>query len=176
MECKQIMAQEHKVERPESMCPGGMPASKKSCNQKPCAPESQRPLISANNSTYIQHDQRKAKVSLKVGGAAEVFYGVQVRVKCPVKGRFNRTRIHWTKDGSFLVENRRVKVSSKGALRVSNITYRDSGVYSCHAGLSVAQLNVTVKPKVGDNVSINEYEKYRAAVGKTTAAKSFTNS
>lgn len=154
------------MERPEAMCPGSKPANRKACNNKPCAPESQRPQIAASNSTYIQHDQRKAKVTLKVGGAAEVFYGVQVKIKCPIKGRFNRTKIHWTKDGSFLQENKRVKVSSKGVLRISNITYRDSGVFSCHAGLSVVQLNVTVKPKVGDNESINEYEKYRQAVGE----------
>lgn len=166
VECKQIMAQEHKVERPEAMCPGAKPATRKACNNKPCAPENQRPPISGSNSTYIQHDQKQAKVSLKVGGAAEVFYGVQVKVKCPVKGRFNRTKIHWTKDGSFLQENKRVKVSAKGALRILNITYRDSGMFTCHAGLSSVSLNVTVKPKVGDNASNNEYEKYRASVGE----------
>lgn len=160
------MAQEHKVERPEAMCPGSKPSHRKACNNKPCAPENQRPPISGSNSTYIQHDQKKAKVTLKVGGAAEVFYGVQVKVKCPVKGRFNRTKIHWTKDGSFLQENKRVKVSAKGALRILNITYRDSGMFTCHAGLSSVSLNVTVKPKVGDNASNNEYEKYRASVGE----------
>lgn len=58
------MAQEHKVERPPSLCPPSKPPDKKPCNTKPCASENQRPIISINNSTYIQHDDTKTKVSI----------------------------------------------------------------------------------------------------------------
>lgn len=58
------MAQEHKVERPPSLCPPNKPPDKKPCNTKPCASENQRPVIAINNSTYIQHDDTKNKVSI----------------------------------------------------------------------------------------------------------------
>lgn len=62
VECKQIMAQEHKVERRPELCPSIKPQEKKPCNTKPCAPEDQRPPIASSNSTYIQHDPKKNKV------------------------------------------------------------------------------------------------------------------
>lgn len=85
VECKQIMAQEHTVERPESMCSGPKPANKKPCNTKICPPDKDDPIIAINNNTYIQHDPKNDKVPLKIGGAATVFYGVQIKIKCPVK-------------------------------------------------------------------------------------------
>uniref|UniRef100_A0A1B0CNQ4 Alpha-carbonic anhydrase domain-containing protein n=2 Tax=Lutzomyia longipalpis TaxID=7200 RepID=A0A1B0CNQ4_LUTLO len=126
VECKQIMAQEHKVERPVSMCPSAKPPDRKSCNTKACAPEDQRPQIAVSNSTYIQHDVKRQKVTLKVGGAATVFFGTQIKIKCPVKSRFNRTRIRWSKDNVFLTKSRKFKISQKGALRIVHISYRDS--------------------------------------------------
>ncbi|KAL9706265.1 hypothetical protein quinque_009783 [Culex quinquefasciatus] len=48
VECKQIMAQEHKVERPVSMCPSNKPPDKKPCNGKACAPEYQKPPFPGN--------------------------------------------------------------------------------------------------------------------------------
>lgn len=40
VECKQIMAQEHKVERRPELCPSIKPQEKKPCNTKACAPGS----------------------------------------------------------------------------------------------------------------------------------------
>lgn len=85
VECKQIMAQEHKVERRDELCPSMRPAHQKPCNTKPCAPEDEHPSIAASNTTYIQHDPKKTKVTLKIGGAATVFLGTQIKIKCPVK-------------------------------------------------------------------------------------------
>lgn len=62
VECKQIMAQEHTVERRPELCPSQKPQSRKPCNAKPCAPDDQRPPISSSNSSYIQHDPKKSKV------------------------------------------------------------------------------------------------------------------
>ncbi|XP_049312456.1 protein madd-4 isoform X2 [Bactrocera dorsalis] len=148
VECKQIMAQEHKIERPESMCPSAKPPDKKPCNVKPCPVEDPKPVIQVSNTTHIQHDPKKAKITLKVGGAGVVFFGTQVKIKCPVK-RYNRTKIKWSKDHKPLARSRKFKVSKKGALRILDITFRDAGVYSCHAGHSSAEITIDVKAKPG---------------------------
>lgn len=74
--------------------------------------------------------------------------------KCPFSfyksSRFNRTKIRWSKNSKFLAKTRNVKLSKKGALRILDVTYRDSGVYACHAGLSLSELRLKVKPKPGD--------------------------
>ncbi|XP_058177260.1 protein madd-4 [Anopheles ziemanni] len=161
VECKQIMAQEHKVERPASMCPSSKPPDKKPCNTKACAPEDQRPPIAGTNSTFIQHDPKKNKITLKIGGAATVFYGTQVKIKCPVK-RFNRTKIRWSKDQQPLLKTKKIKMSKKGALRILDVTFREAGIYTCHAGLSHADLKLAVKAKPGaENQPNEEHERHR---------------
>ncbi|XP_060665273.1 LOW QUALITY PROTEIN: protein madd-4 [Drosophila nasuta] len=159
VECKQIMAQEHKIERAESMCPSVKPPDKKPCNVKTCPPEDPKPVIQISNSTHIQHDPKKTKITLKVGGAGVVFFGTQVKIKCPVK-RYNRTKIKWSKDHKPLTRSRKFKVSKKGALRILDITFRDAGVYSCHAGLSSAEIQIEVKAKPGQQTE--ELERYEA--------------
>ncbi|XP_037039972.1 protein madd-4 isoform X3 [Bradysia coprophila] len=177
VECKQIMAQEHKVERRPELCPSIKPQEKKPCNAKPCAPEDQKPPIQSSNSTYIQHDPKKNKVTLKIGGAATVFFGTQVKIKCPVK-RFNRTKIQWSRDRKTLRKSKKIKISKKGALRILDVTYRDQGTYACHAGLSVADLKLTVKPKPGDSMPVqqgdyeDEYDDGHNTLGDHTRADS----
>ncbi|KAG5675419.1 hypothetical protein PVAND_005325 [Polypedilum vanderplanki] len=164
--CKQTMAQDHKVGRLDSMCPGLKPPDKKLCNTKPCPPEDDRPIISANDGgKYIQHDASQKKISLKVGGAAQVFYGVQVKIKCPVK-KYNRTKIKWSKDHNYLPKSRKYKVSKKGALRILDVTFKDGGVYTCHAGLSGADIQLTIKPKPGEFPSSEESERGRDSSGR----------
>ena len=97
----------------------------------------------------IQHDPKKKKNTLKIGGAATIFYGTQVKIKCPVK-RFNRTKIKWSKDHHYLAKSKKFKISKKGALRIIDVVFRDSGIYSCHAGLSKSDLKLTIKAKPGD--------------------------
>ena len=150
------MAQEHKIDRLESLCPSQKPADKKPCNVKPCPPEDPKPIISVSNTTHIQHDPKKTKITLKVGGAAVVFFGTQVKIKCPVK-RYNRTKIRWVKDHRPLAKTKKFKVSRKGALRILDITFRDAGGYTCHAGLSTADINIDVKAKPG--MQPEDYEK-----------------
>lgn len=149
------MAQDHKVGRLDSMCPGDKPQDFKACNPKPCAPEDDRPIISTSESKYIQHDPSMKKISLKVGGAATIFYGTQVKIKCPVK-KYNRTKIKWSKDHNYLPKTRKYKVSKKGALRILDVTFKDVGVYTCHAGQSVADITLTIKPKPGEFPSSEE--------------------
>lgn len=70
--------------------------------------------------------------------------------------RFNRTKIRWSKNAKFLDKAKIVKISKKGALRILDVTYRDTGVYACHAGLSKAELKLKVKPKPGDREPTEE--------------------
>ncbi|KAH8329025.1 hypothetical protein KR074_001877, partial [Drosophila pseudoananassae] len=174
VECKQIMAQEHKIERPESMCPSAKPTDKKPCNVKPCPPEDPKPVIQINNSTHIQHDPKKTKITLKVGGAGIVFFGTQVKIKCPVK-RYNRTKIKWSKDHKPLQRSRKFKVSKKGALRILDITFRDAGVYSCHAGLSSAEIAIEVKAKPGQQAEDLERQEADRLVRERSGTEALTS-
>lgn len=158
VECKQVMAQNHTVDRPPSMCPSPKPPDKKPCNTKSCVLETDKPQIDVSNSTFIQHDPKKKKISLKIGGAATVFYGTIIKIKCPVK-RFNRTKIQWAKDHTYLPKSKKYKISKKGALRVQNLTYRDSGVYTCIAGRSSADLTLSVRPRPGEFLTSEEIQK-----------------
>ncbi|XP_045540256.1 protein madd-4 [Papilio machaon] len=149
VECKQIMAQSHVVERPSSLCNSPRPASTKSCNSRPCLLDTASPEISLANSSYIQHDPKKKKVTVKVGGSATIFYGTQVKIKCPVKG-YNRTKIQWAKDHQIITKSKKHKISKKGALRITSLSLRDHGVYTCVAGRSSANLTLVVKPRPGE--------------------------
>ncbi|KAI8423839.1 hypothetical protein MSG28_012849 [Choristoneura fumiferana] len=112
VECKQVMAQSHVVERPISSCNSPRPAPTKPCNTRPCLLDTASPEISLDNSSYIQHDPKKKKVTVKIGGSATVFYGTQVKIKCPVKG-YNRTKIQWAKDHQIISKSKKYKISKK---------------------------------------------------------------
>ncbi|XP_053620196.1 protein madd-4-like isoform X4 [Plodia interpunctella] len=161
VECKQIMAQSHVVERPAGMCSSPKPASTKSCNARPCLLDTSSPEISLANSSYIQHDLKKKKVTVKVGGSATIFHGTQVKIKCPVKG-YNRTKIQWAKDHQIITKSKKYKISKKGALRITSLSLRDHGVYTCVAGRSSANLTLLVKPRPGEFPSSEEIERHKA--------------
>uniref|UniRef100_A0AAR5PUC8 Ig-like domain-containing protein n=1 Tax=Dendroctonus ponderosae TaxID=77166 RepID=A0AAR5PUC8_DENPD len=158
VECKQIMAQNHTVDRPATMCPSPKPLDKKPCNTKSCVIESDKPQISIANSTFIQHDPKKNRVTVKVGGAATLFTGTTVKVKCPVK-RFDRSKIQWQKDNAFLPQNKKFKSSKKGALRVQNLSMRDTGLYTCVAGKSSASIMISVRSKPGEFPTSEEIQR-----------------
>ncbi|XP_068624023.1 protein madd-4-like [Battus philenor] len=160
VECKQIMAQSHVVERPSSLCNNPRPATTKSCNSRPCLLDTSSPEISLANSSYIQHDPKKKKVTVKVGGSATIFYGTQVKIKCPVKG-YNRTKIQWAKDHQIITKSKKHKISKKGALRITSLSLRDHGVYTCVAGRSSANLTLVVKPRPGEFPSSEEIERHK---------------
>lgn len=42
-----------------------------------------------------------------------------------------RTRIQWAKDHKVIGNNKKYRISKKGALRIADVTYVDSGVYTC---------------------------------------------
>ncbi|XP_050294708.1 protein madd-4 [Anthonomus grandis grandis] len=159
VECKQVMAQNHTVDRPSTMCPSPKPLETKPCNTKSCVIESDKPQISVTNSTFIQHDPKKNKITVKVGGAATLLTGTTVKIKCPVK-RFDKSKIQWKKDGTALPHSKKYKSSKKGALRVQNLSLRDSGVYSCVAGKSNASITISVRTKPGEFPTSEEIQKH----------------
>jgi len=87
--CQQTMAQERVATRPVSMCSSIKPPDKKPCNTKSCL-ETERPSIASDpDQAYVHNNPQKKRVTLKVGGTAQVFIGTQVKIKCPVK-RYDR--------------------------------------------------------------------------------------
>ncbi|XP_060536482.1 protein madd-4 isoform X2 [Cylas formicarius] len=158
VECKQIMAQNHTVDRPPNMCPSPKPLEKKPCNTKGCVVETDKPDIDVMDNSYVQKDPKKKKISIKVGGSATLFYGTTVKIKCPVK-KYDRAKILWKKDNALLPQNKKFKSSKKGALRVQSLSYSDSGVYTCVAGKSAASIKISVTPKPGEFHSSEEIQR-----------------
>ncbi|XP_033608182.1 protein madd-4 isoform X5 [Cryptotermes secundus] len=161
VECKQVMALNHLVLRSASKCPSSKPPDKKPCNTRSCVMESDRPHIATSNHSYVQQNPSKKKVTLKIGGQATVFWGTQIKIKCPVK-RFNRTKIQWAKDHNFISNSKKYKISKKGALRIQDVTHRDGGIYTCLAGQSSADLVLTVKARPGEFPSSEEIDRQAA--------------
>lgn len=44
---------------------------------------------------------------------------------------FFRTRIQWAKDHKVIGNSKKYRISKKGALRIADVIYIDSGVYTC---------------------------------------------
>ncbi|XP_046460785.1 protein madd-4-like isoform X9 [Daphnia pulex] len=109
------------------------------------AAASDLPKIQSTNQNFVQQGQSKKKVTLKIGGKATVFKGTQIKIRCPVK-HFDKSKISWMKDHILLVKNPKHELNKKGMLRIRDATFSDSGVYSCIAGRSVANITVTVRP------------------------------
>nr|XP_024216656.1 ADAMTS-like protein 1 [Halyomorpha halys] len=159
VECKQVMAQEHVVSRLPSQCPKNKPPEIRPCNTKPCPTEEQRPQIMAANQSYVQtNPSSREEVDLKIGGNAQIFHGSPVKIKCPVK-KFDRSKIQWAKDHKLITSSRKYKISHKGALRIREASYGDTGVFTCLAGRSSADITINVKARPGDFPSSEEIEK-----------------
>ncbi|KAL3094865.1 hypothetical protein niasHS_006160 [Heterodera schachtii] len=92
-------------------------------------------------------ERKHRKLTLKVGGFANLYEGTSVKVKCPLKGGGDRRRIVWTKDDRRVENSPRLKVSANGALRIFHATLSDAGVYACRTADGRAQGNVTLRFK-----------------------------
>jgi hypothetical protein len=64
-------------------------------------PESAQSEEMAN---YDQDQTSHKKLTLNIGGYANLYEGTSIKVKCPVKN-FERNRIVWTKDGRQVINN-----------------------------------------------------------------------
>ncbi|KZS17894.1 putative ADAMTS protein 3 [Daphnia magna] len=168
--CQQLLALGQVLTKTANHCnPTSRPAESKPCNTgKQCTrvaeepeeetkattvgsaperppPASDLPKIQSTNQNFVQQSQSKKKVTLKIGGKATVFKGTQIKIRCPVK-HYDKSKINWMKDHILLVKSQKYELNKKGMLRIRDATYSDSGVYSCIAGRSAANITVTVRP------------------------------
>ena len=134
------------------------------CNEKPCPKSNnENPSITISNSSFIQHDQKKEKITLKIGGSATIFYGTTIKIKCPIERGFNRSLIEWLKDGELLFDAKspvkRLRNSKRGGtLRIVHAVYKDSGTYTCRASKSTADITLLIKPRQGEFISSEEVD------------------
>jgi hypothetical protein len=115
-----------------------------------------------NNDATADYDQSHPdhrKLTLNVGGVANLYSGTSIKVKCPVRN-FARHRIVWTKDGEKVKSSEHIKVSSNGALRIFHAKEADAGLYECFAN-GAPQGNVTLrfKPRGASKATSNTVEK-----------------
>ncbi|CAD5206224.1 unnamed protein product [Bursaphelenchus okinawaensis] len=100
--------------------------------------------FSSKPSNFDQTHPGHRRLTLNVGGYANLYEGTSIKVKCPVKN-FEKQRIFWTKDGLKVKNSAHIKVSGNGALRIFHARLEDAGLYACVA--DGVQGNVTLRFK-----------------------------
>lgn len=80
--------------------------------------------------SYDAREDHHKKLTLNVGGYANLYEGTSLKIKCPAKN-FDKSKIIWRKNGKNIVNTNHIKVSSNGALRIFHAKMSDAGVYSC---------------------------------------------
>lgn len=143
--CQRELAYGSVAELPPSKCASRRkPRAVKPCNSKPC-----RGLKGS-----VQGGPER-KVSLTAEGAASVYRGTTLKMRCPgvvVNASTDTSRVKWLKDGAPVkASSRRIAVSRKGALRIRKMDFDDSGVYVCSTGTSSGQLILSVKPLASES-------------------------
>jgi len=138
------------IDKAEVLCAGQRPHNEEQCNLEACV-YSDNPEIKANlDQDYIQTDPYLKVVKLKVGGRATVYVGTTLKVRCPVK-QYDKRQITWARgnimfhSGKKRARHSKVSVSGKGGLKIKTIGFKDSGIYTCMASKSRAQIEVFVK-------------------------------
>uniref|UniRef100_A0A0N4ZKU1 Ig-like domain-containing protein n=1 Tax=Parastrongyloides trichosuri TaxID=131310 RepID=A0A0N4ZKU1_PARTI len=95
--------------------------------------------------SYDATEDHHKKLTLNVGGYANLYEGTSLKIKCPVKN-FDKSLIIWRKNGKKIQNTSHIKVSTNGALRIFHAKMSDAGVYSCLANNGI-QGNVTLSFK-----------------------------
>ncbi len=133
------------VEQPPSKCPKKRPKIIKMCNSKQCRNPMlelrkairQSPvkhsleLDQINDNIFIQKEPKK-RISLKVSGQAIVLEGTLIRLRCP-GSKTDRKSNHteWLKNNAKVSVGRRLQYMGRNALRIKNVIFSDSAIYSC---------------------------------------------
>lgn len=93
--------------------------------------------------------------------------GETVNVHCAANGA-PRAQITWYKEGSKVIPNRRVALSSQGHLVISAVETSDQGFYTCLANNIAGQdsRNMTIKVQVPPRVTVDR-EEVPLIIGKT---------
>uniref|UniRef100_A0A914KVL1 Ig-like domain-containing protein n=1 Tax=Meloidogyne incognita TaxID=6306 RepID=A0A914KVL1_MELIC len=94
-----------------------------------------------------KYNQQPRKLTLQIGGIANLYEGTSVKVKCPAKNGGNKRKINWTVNGHPLLQSSRLKISQNGALRIFNSRQHDAGIYACYNNENKQLGNVTLKFK-----------------------------
>ncbi|KAI6234395.1 Ig-like domain-containing protein [Aphelenchoides fujianensis] len=91
------------------------------------------------------------KLTLNIGGSANLYEGTSIKVKCPTRRNFDRRRVVWTKNGRPVENNAHIKVSTNGALRIFHARLEDAGVYECRAGADIpGNVKLRFKPQTAE--------------------------
>ncbi|RWS16311.1 ADAMTS-like protein 1, partial [Dinothrombium tinctorium] len=136
-------------------CPKQKLRTVKICNRKACL----RPgssgtnhkglsnVVSTNDHVYIQQ-QPLRRVSVIIGGKAVLFKNTTLKIRCPQRRSIDHTAqsVDWYKDDVRLKYDKRRQVTTRGALRIKNLSYADAGIYSCAYGKSRSSIHIVVKP------------------------------
>ncbi|KAE9546342.1 hypothetical protein FO519_010446, partial [Halicephalobus sp. NKZ332] len=117
-----------------------------------------RPYSDDSNRIDANFDQSHPshrKLTLNVGGMANLYEGTSIKVKCPVKN-FDRSQITWTKDGRSIENNAHMRVSSNGALRIFHARMEDAGVYACFGNGAKGNVTLRFKNRDSENSLVTE--------------------
>ncbi len=145
LSCLTELAFGQTIEQPPSKCPKKRPKIIKMCNSKQCRNPMlelrkairQSPvkltseLDQIDNNIFIQNEPKK-RISLKVSGQAIVLEGTLIRLRCP-RSKTDRKSNHteWLKNNVKVSVGRRLQYTGRNALRIKNVIFSDSGIYSC---------------------------------------------
>ncbi|XP_025078114.1 ADAMTS-like protein 1 isoform X1 [Pomacea canaliculata] len=137
--CQRVTADGTPTDVDEYHCPPTeKPVSELACNESPC------PIVRIKRQTlrFFQLNKME-RVRLKVGTSAAILPGTSVIATCPVRGA-SKNSVEWLRNDRPLRKTRRTHVSSSGKLRITNARPdRDTGNYTCIAGLERARLELT---------------------------------
>ncbi|KAF7637452.1 hypothetical protein Mgra_00003195 [Meloidogyne graminicola] len=106
--------------------------NEKSAKDQPLGNEEEEEEEMEGNNKFNQ----PRKLTLQIGGIANLYEGTSVKVKCPIKlinnNNNNKRKIIWTVNGYPIRQSSRLKISQNGALRIFNSRQHDAGIYACY--------------------------------------------
>ena len=146
MFCVKLIKSGLQVNVSDVECFGPKPHSTRQCHFGECYKLQQLPQMIEHKGTLIQIKRTK-RIQLLVGETAMLLANQAVKIRCPVKN-FHKKLIFWSKNHRIIPMVGRVRVSSKGALRISRANpSEDTGVYTCVAGTLQATVHVSFHSK-----------------------------
>ncbi|XP_067122478.1 LOW QUALITY PROTEIN: protein madd-4-like [Centruroides vittatus] len=146
IKCQKEMAFGQTVELSPSECSLKRPRTVKPCNKKSCEDFiiEETTLDPDTKPMFIQ-EQPGRKVLLEAKGTAVLYQDTIVKLRCPGIDSANAV-VMWYKNGKRLEPIGKYSVSRRGALKIRKISDDDAAVYTCVAGKTKSDINITIKP------------------------------
>lgn len=146
IKCQKEMAFGQIVELSPSECSIKRPRTVKPCNKKSCEDFiiEETTLDPDTKPMFIQ-EQPGRKVLLEAKGTAVLYQDTIVKLRCPGIDSSNII-VMWYKNGKRLEPIGKYSVSRRGALKIRKISDDDAAVYTCVAGKTKSDINITIKP------------------------------